>query len=132
MGNDRGVLTTLWTAKPAAPNGTPRVTVARSSAQIARAYRGRDTAVAGVHLANVGDGEALNVRIESVGVAPGWELVSEALFGTGLPPVLEVGRMGPGADAPLGVTLMRRYGAADPGITVRGSYTDAAGMVRDF
>jgi hypothetical protein len=132
MGNDRGLLTTITTAKPAAPNGMPRVTVVRSSAQIAREYRGRDTAVAGVHLANVGDGEALNVRIEAVELAPGWELLSEALFGTGLPPVLEVGRMGPGTDAPLGITLMRRYGTADPGITIHGSYTDAAGIVWKF
>jgi hypothetical protein len=131
-GHRRGLRTSLTTAKPAAPNGTPQVTIARPSGTISGEYLGRDTAVAGVHLQNVGDGEALNVRIESVEVAPGWELVSETVFGTGLPPTLEVGRMGPGADAPFGVTLVRRSGPTSPGITVHGSYTDAAGTVRKF
>ena len=72
------------------------------------------------------------MRIESVELAPGWELLTETLFGTGLPPALEVGRMGPGADAPFAVSLVRRYGPTDPGITVHGSYTDAAGTVRKF
>jgi hypothetical protein len=43
-----------------------------------------------------------------------------------------VGRLGPGADAPFAVSLVRRYGPTDPGITVHGSYTDAAGTVQKF
>jgi hypothetical protein len=40
--------------------------------------------------------------------------------------------MGPGADGPFVVCLVRRYGPANPGITIHGSYTDAAGTVRRF
>jgi hypothetical protein len=132
LGETRGVRTGVTTAKPAAPNGTPRVIISSTVGRIVGEYLGRDTAGAAVGLRNAGDGEALNVRIESVEVATGWELTSEALFGTGLPPALELGRMGPGAAAPFYVSLIRRYGTADPGIVVHGSYTNAAGTVREF
>jgi hypothetical protein len=124
--------TTITTAKPAAPDGMPQVVVTGNAGAVTGGYLGRDTAKALVHILNVGDAEALNVRIESVEPAPGWELMSETLFGTGLPPALEVGRLGPGTDAPFGISLVRRSGTIDPNITVHGSYTDAAGTVRKF
>jgi dual-action HEIGH metallo-peptidase len=124
--------TTITTAKPAALNGTPQVVVNGSVGSITGKYVGRDIAKALVHIRNLGDGEALNVRLESVEPAPGWELMSQTLYGTGLPPTVEVGRMGVGTDAPFGISLVRVYGPFDPEITVHGSYTDAAGTVRKF
>jgi hypothetical protein len=93
---------------------------------------GRDTSVATVHLSNTGDGDALNVRIESVTLASGWEVLSQAQSGTALPPTLELGRIGAGGVGVFRVTLVRGIGSAAPGITVHGSYTDAAGTVRKF
>jgi hypothetical protein len=132
LGDTHAIGSSITTAKPAAPNGTPQVTVTGNTGALTGEYLGRDIGKALVHLRNVGEGEALKVRIEAVEVADGWELLSEALFGTGLPPALEVGQMGPGADAPFAVSLLRRYGPTDPGITVHGSYTDAGGTVRKF
>ena len=78
------------------------------------------------------DGDALNVRIEAVTPASGWQAVSEALLGAKLPETLTIGRIGAGGEGNFGVYLLRRSGNADPGATVHGSYTDAAGAVHKF
>jgi hypothetical protein len=88
--------------------------------------------VVSVILPNTGDGDALSVRIESVTVPIGWEVLSEALTGARLPATLDVGRIGAGGEGLFRVFLVRRFGSTDPGIALRGSYTDAAGMVRRF
>ena len=93
---------------------------------------GRDAAVGAVRLSNAGDSDALNVRIESVTLAPGWKVLSQAQSGTALPPTLELGRIGAGGEGVFRVTLVRDSGAAKPAITVHGSYTDAGGTARKF
>jgi hypothetical protein len=105
----------------------------RTSAQLNQ-HRplGLASSVAFAVLSNTGAGDALNVRIEQVTVPPGWEVLSAAMTGTGLPPTLDVGRIGAGGQGLFGVWLVRRSGSADPDIVVHGSYTDAAGASHRF
>jgi hypothetical protein len=120
------------TATQPAPGGAPRIVTQSGIVPADFHSLGRDTVAGTVHLSNAGDGEALNVRIESVTIAPGWEVLSQAQSGTPLPPTLELGRIGAGGVGVFQVVLVRGVGIGDPGITVHGSYTDAAGTVRKF
>ncbi len=85
-----------------------------------------------VRITNAGDGEARNVRIEDLTLASGWEVYSEAIFGDRMPASLDVGTVGPAASGALFLRLLRTRGTADPKVTVKGSYTDAAGTVFRF
>jgi hypothetical protein len=126
------IIVDFTTAKPPAANGAPRIGVKTSARLNQFRPLGLDSSVATVLLPNTGDGDALNVRVEEVTVPPGWEVLSTALSGTGLPPTLEVGRIGAGGEGVIRVWLVRRSGSADPGLVVHGSYTDAAGTLHTF
>ena len=120
------------TASRPQPGGTPRIEPEIGAPRAPFQLLGRDAAIGTVHLTNAGDGDALSVQIDSVSPAPGWEVLSQALSGTPLPATLELGRIGRGGTGLFRVVLVRRSGAADPGIIVHGSYTDAGGTVRKF
>lgn len=111
-----------------APRIVPEIGAPRTPFQLL----GLDAAIGTVHLTNAGDGDALKVQIDSVTPAPGWEFLSQAQSGTPLPATLELGRIGRSGSGLFRVILVRRSGAADPGITVHGSYTDAGGTVHKF
>jgi hypothetical protein len=72
------------------------------------------------------------VRIEEVVPAPGWVPVSVTLRGEALPLPLEVGSIGAGGAGAFLVRLVQRSGTAEARVTVRGTYADAAGVVRKF
>jgi hypothetical protein len=127
-----GIGAHLTTAQPPAANGTPRIAIETQARLSSSRPLGRDSSVATVILSNTGDGDALEVRIDAVTLAPGWEVLSEALSGTRLPGTFEVGRLGARAQGLVRIRIVRRSGTADPGITVHGSYTDAAGTARRF
>jgi hypothetical protein len=120
------------TATRSNPGGTPRIVTGSGAPLAPFKSLGRDTSVATVHMSNAGDSDALKVQIDSVTLAPGWEVLSQAQSGTSLPATLELGRIGAGGEGIFRVTLVRGSGAADPGITVHGSYTDAGGKVWRF
>jgi hypothetical protein len=114
-------------AAPPVPDGVPRL-VLGSSVRLLEP----DFAEVEVRFSNPGDGDAKNVRIEEVVPAPGWVPVSVTLRGEALPLPLEVGSIGAGGAGAFLVRLVQRSGTAEARVTVRGTYADAAGVVRKF
>jgi hypothetical protein len=124
--------TTLTAALPPAPGGAPRMVASSIVRALSTKLLGRDAAHVEVRLTNAGDADAMDVRIDAVEPAPGWEFLVEALDGTKFPLSLDLRRIGAKGEGVLIVRLLRRSGNAPPGITFRGTYTDAAGGVRTF
>jgi hypothetical protein len=120
------------TATRAAPGGAPQLAVE------SHAVLGPDTslvpnsATATVSLTNKGDGDALDVYIDELIVAPGWQVLSEALSAPGLPDELEFGQIGAGGEGELRVRLVQRGGSSDPAVVAHGWYYDADGTEYEF
>jgi hypothetical protein len=113
------------------PEGEPRLVVASDYAYAGLDYS-YDLVEVTVRLTNAGEGDALKVRVEQVGLPTGWKLLSELYAGAALPPTLEVGRIGAGGAGVLLLRLARLRGFTTPRVTLHGTYTDAAGTPRQF
>jgi hypothetical protein len=81
-----------------------------------------------VVLENEGLGDAMNVRNRQVTLPAGWQVVGA----TPLPPTLDVGGIGARGVGLLVLQLQRLSGSTAPNATIRGTYTDAAGLERQF
>jgi hypothetical protein len=117
------VVVPLAAATTPAPDGEPRLSANSRATRL-----DIDRAEVLVRLSNPGDGDALQVRIEQVTPASGWEVLPDAP----MPPTLEVGGIGAGGAGALLVRIARRSGRAEPRVTVHGSYTNAAGTPLTF
>jgi hypothetical protein len=114
-------------AAPTAAGGAPRLALGTSVRAFSSTY-----AEVEVRLTNPGDGDARDVRIEQVVPSAGWRLLSESLRGEALPLPLEVGGIGAGGSGVFLVRLQRWGGNSAAKVTLRGTYTDAAGAVTKF
>lgn len=119
---------TVTPATSPAPDGVPQIVSTSSARLLGLDYFAQAT----VQLANAGDGDAGQVRITDVTLAPGWDILEDYLTGQPLPDTLDLGGIGAGGAGAFVVWIIRGSGNAAPSITAHGSYTDAAGTVRQF
>jgi tetratricopeptide (TPR) repeat protein len=115
-------------ARAPAPGGAPRLEVDSRVRLLGRP----SFAEAEVRLTNVGDADALRVRIDPVSLPEGWVTLSQRVVSEPLPEPLDVGRIGAGGTGLLILRLCRCDGEAPPAVRVRGTYTDAGGTGRVF
>jgi hypothetical protein len=115
-------------ARQPAADGAPRVVVGST------AYPLFFDLLVDVHvrLTNAGDADATKVRIEDIILPTGWLPLSEAFAGVSLPDSVDVGGIGAGGVGSFVVRLFRVSGNAQPKVTVRGTYSDAAGAALKF
>jgi tetratricopeptide repeat protein len=120
------VTTRFVPARPARPTGAPRIEVESRL----RLFGHPTFAEAELRFVNRGDGDAHQVRLDPPAPARGWELLAGRAGAEPLPEPLELGRIGTGGSGVLLLRLCRRSGVAPPSVSVRGTYTDAAGAAR--
>jgi hypothetical protein len=123
-----GAFTTVTAATSPAPGGVPRIVITHSAQLLGY----NDFAQVVVDLANRGDGDARQVEITDVSLAPGWQILSEGVTGQLLPDTLDLGNIGAGGAGAFLAWIVRGSGYAAPDVTVSGTYIDAAGTLRKF
>jgi tetratricopeptide (TPR) repeat protein len=122
------VMATVVPARPAAQGSAPHLVMTQTARPLGRP----NFAEVEVRFRNEGEGDLLRLRLDEIELAEGWEFLPGQREGEAVPLPLHVGRIGPGASGLLLVRMVRRQGMGPAALSLRGSYTDAAGHRREL
>jgi tetratricopeptide (TPR) repeat protein len=122
------VTATFAPALPATADGSPRIECETR----VRALGRPDFVELEARLFNRGDADALRVQLERPTLPEDWSFLADDVGAAPQPFPIDLGRIGPGANAVWIARLLRRSGDADPAVTLYGPYTDAAGERREW